>query len=273
MINFWLITVNYKDTELTKYFIESLEKFSKFKNLKVFIVDNHSSKDSRKKLEKIKLKSMLQIKIFSNEKNMYYWPAANKLILDNFKKYKTHPDWIIVCNNDISFIDDNFFNKLSKYNNKVFHIIGPKILNNKNADLNPFMEREMSRTKRWYWRIYFKNYYFSQILIFLNNLRKKFKYKTNQRKIRKVYAVHGSIIIFSKEFFRKGGMLDTNFELYGEEITTAEISKKYKCETYYIPHLKVFHNEHSSTKKINKKKIFFLAKKTHEYFIRSYLKK
>ena len=38
-------------------------------------------------------------------------------------------------------------------------------------------------------------------------------------------------MIFSKTFFKNGGWIDSNFEMFAEELTTAEIVKRLKMRT------------------------------------------
>ena len=57
------------------------------------------------------------------------------------------PDWTIVCNNDIIFNDNNFFDNLSIIKSKDFDVIGPNIMNKENKNLNPFMKSPMSKIK------------------------------------------------------------------------------------------------------------------------------
>ena len=63
----------------------------------------------------------------------------------------------------------------------------------------------------------------------------------------------------------------TQFKMYCEEMSTAEIVKKIGGKITYIPQLEVIHNEHSSINKIKRKTIFELAKESHKYFIQKYL--
>ena len=54
---------------------------------------------------------------------------------------KKYPDWTIICNNDILFNDKFFFDKLFKYDGKIYNVIGPNIVTNDNKQLNPFMNK------------------------------------------------------------------------------------------------------------------------------------
>lgn len=272
-MNFCIVTVNYKNTTHTEKLIKSIDKFSDKIDLKIIIVDNSSTLKSKKMLERAIKNSKHNFKIIPYKKNLYYWPAIKKTILKEFKSIKDYPDWMIFCNNDIEFSDINFFKKLAKYDRSKFSIIGPSIFS-KSKNLNPFMLSALSRQQKFFWKIYFKSFYFSLILntiSFCKNFFKKNNYSQNENL--EVYAVHGSAIIFSKFFFEMGGQIDSNFKLYAEEITTAEIAKRINCKIFFIPKLKLTHNQHSSIKHLNRKKRFLLAKESHFYFISNYLDK
>lgn len=271
----WIVTVNFGDTKSTEQLIDSLSVVNNLKSAKIIIADNASSFSSRSGLEQIIKKSFLDIKIFSYKKNLYYWPAINKVIKSLKTKFGTYPDWIIVCNNDITFSDKNLFEKLSKIDTKKFPIVGPTIINSDGKHLNPFMLASLSKWQRFFWRCYFFSYPLSIILLMIKKLLDFFILKSNQEKIstnKSVYAVHGSAIFFSNHFFNMGGWFDENFELYGEELTVAEIAKKLNIPVTYFPELEVTHHEHTSTKSINKRKLFYKAKKSHQYFESTYLK-
>ena len=88
-----------------------------------------------------------------------------------------------------------------------------------------------------------------------------------------VYAVHGAGILFSKYFFEQGGWLDDNFSLYGEELTVAEIAKQVGCPVTFNPELKLIHQEHTSTQKMDQRSIFNKARESHRYVISQYMDK
>jgi len=269
-MNISLITVNYKNTRITKRFINSLEECYNSEKIKIYIIDNHSTQKSKSELIEIKNKSFLNIHLEFNSENFFYWPAVGNL-LSKIYCNQVFPEWTIICNNDIIFNQRSLFDKLQKLDGDLFNLIGPSIESSQNKDLNPFLKKDLNLLHRIYWKVYFKSYFFAN---FLNALRKfSLLRKRNKEEIYKskhVYAVHGSFIFFSRYFFIKGGYLDKNFKLYCEELTTAEISRKIGCKIFHIPELRVFHNNHSSTKKMKKKLIFELAKESHNYFIRKY---
>ena len=274
-MDLWLITVNFVNTKLTKQLIDSLTRIDVSNSLKIGIADNASSSKSVEKLNQIKNNSKLDISIFFYKQNYYYWPAAKKVFTKMRKKYKKLPDWILICNNDVTFPDKLFFKKLKEINSKKYPIIGPDIIGSNENKLNPFMISTLSWVEKCFWWMYFKSYTLSLILLKLKSLRTLFLNKSkkhNQSFPQKVYAIHGSAILFSGEYFNRGGWLDDNFEMFGEEMSVAEIAKYLKMPVTYCPNLEIIHHEHSITKNTDKKILYKKAKESYKYIKSAYLK-
>ena len=275
-MNLWLITVNYRETAPTESLIQSLVACSLPESLKVAIADNECSTETTSKLNNLSDSLKLNMDIFSFNENRYYWPAAKK-VLSNLKASSIdYPDWVMVCNNDITFPDKDFFKKLIKIDPIKFPIIGPEILNDTNESLNPFMTEPLSRLERMYWWLYFISYSGSRFLLKSRKIWEKIgwnKKSKNRDQAKEVYAIHGSAILFSSAFFNKGGWLDGNFDLYGEELSVAEIAKKIGAAITYYPKLKITHHEHANTRQTNKKLLFEKSRESHRYIQSTYLKK
>ena len=147
-------------------------------NFSLAIIDNKSSSKSKKELLSLKKESKIDIDIFINEKNLYYWPAVKKVISDLRSSTSKFPDWILICNNDITINDRYFLKKLEKINPIKNPIIGPDITNTKGEHLNPFMDKPLSKLNYFYWWLYFISYPTSRILLptgfmFLNRTSKR----------------------------------------------------------------------------------------------------
>jgi len=271
----WIITVNYGNTAATKSLIDSLSIVKNFGSIKIGIADNDTSTSSSLELKKIINSTKIDVKIFSYKKNLYYWPAAKKVI-NNLKNINgSYPDWVIVCNNDIIFSDSNFFKLLSEVDINKYPIVGPNIANSIGERLNPFLVSPLSRLQKLYWDIYFISFRLSVLLLFIKKCFRTLTLRSHTENIsqkKEIYAVHGSAILFSNSFFVNGGFLDDNFEMYGEELSVAEIAKKLNIPVTFSPELKLIHQEHKSTKKIDKRILFNLAKKSHKYIQATYLK-
>ena len=272
-MNLKFITVNFGNTTATRNLVNSILSSSFEGSFSLTIVDNKSSSKSKKELLSLKKRSKIDMDIFINKKNLYYWPAVKKIISKLRDSTNKFPDWILICNNDITINDKYFLKKLEKINPIKNPIIGPDITNSKGEHLNPFMDKPLSRLNRIYWWLYFISYPSSRILLFLKRFLQFFSpnKKYGDQLSKTVYSVHGSAILLSSYFFKSGGWLDDNFELYGEEISLAEIAKKINIPITYYPKLTIKHNEHTNTKKINNKILFKKARDSHRYITTNYM--
>jgi len=220
-MHIWLITVNYGDPAPTASLLESLQACQKNTlTIKMGIADNASQSTNYNKLNKLKTGSDIEIELFPFAINQFYWPAANQVINKMLTIHGSYPDWIMVCNNDITFQDSNFFKNLEKIDLRKYPILGPEIIGEKTRlPLNPFMLEPMSSIKKFYWKIFYVSFSFSRLLLVIKNIRDRLLYNNNQSKNLgpvPVYAVHGAGILFSKYFFEQGGWLDDIFLFMGK---------------------------------------------------------
>jgi len=269
------ITVNYKNTEITKNFIQSFENLKLKENVSIVIVDNSSTSKSRKSLKTISLQSALDIKLIFSSKNLFYWGGANYALKKLNIDINNLPDWIIICNNDIIFNKVDLIIKLQNMNSNNYAVLAPSILSLKSKkNQNPYMLNPISKLGRLYYDIFFINslsgFFIYKIRTFLKRIFNIFSiYKTIDA--REIYAPHGSFMIFSKLFFSNGGWIDTNFEMFAEELTTAEIAKRLNMRIFFNPDLEVIHDEHSTLGLRNWKEKFYIFKRAYYYFKHEYL--
>ena len=118
-----------------------------------------NQKKSYNELNKIKNNSNLKTLIVFLTKTIFTGQQRKKSLAE-LKEKKAK--WTIVCNNDILIDDVNFFNKLYSLDSKTYHVIGAKIIDEKNKNLNPFMIKPMSKFRLFYWNLFFKSYYISK---------------------------------------------------------------------------------------------------------------
>ena len=208
------------------------------------------------------------------ERNTYYWGGAALALQTLLLDYNGPPQWIIVCNNDIIFPQIDFIKKLSALDPDKYHVIGPTIYSSVTGkNLNPYMDQPIRRLEKIYLSLFYINYVSARImqiaLKWLKKLASIFK-RPVASKIKKIYAPHGSFVIFSNQYFKRGGWIDSNYEMYGEEVTTAEIAKKNKIHIYFVPELEVIHVVHSSTTNHSWKREFNYAKTAYLYYKTAY---
>ena len=270
-----IITVNYKDTAVTERFIRSLQNLDTCSAVDLVIVDSESTVQTKEQLELLAKNTPFKTQLIFSERNTYYWGGAALALQTLLLDYNGPPQWIIVCNNDIIFPQIDFIKKLSALDPDKYHVIGPTIYSSVTGkNLNPYMDQPIRRLEKIYLSLFYINYVSARIMqIALKWLKKSaaiFKRPVASKK-KKIYAPHGSFVIFSNQYFKRGGWIDSNYEMYGEEVTTAEIAKKNKIPIFFVPELEVIHVIHSSTKSHSWKREFNYAKTAYLYYKNTYL--
>ncbi len=269
------ITVNYKNTAITANFLTSLQQLDLGERSAVVIVDNESTTSSQESLRELCGKIDLDTKIISSPKNRYYWGGAAHALQTLGLDYDNRPNWIIVCNNDILFKQSDLLLKLCELDPEEYPVLAPTIIStNSMKNLNPYMVRPIKTMAKLYYAMFFFNSVTGLLIYkfrkFLKNLLFVLSNTQNEHG-RTIYAPHGAFIIFSNVFFQKGGWLDDNLTMYGEEFTVAEIARRLQLPVHYRPDLEVMHVEHSSTKEQNWSQSFAAIKNAYYYVKREYL--
>lgn len=252
-----LITVNYKDESATIDLLTSLKHVEGASRVDVIVVDNGSEPKSLAKLRNV-TSLCPNFNLMESNTNRGYFGAA-KCAFDHYlSSGHSLPDWVIVCNHDVIIDDQQFLMKLLSRDPCAVGIIAPRIqVLADGTDQNPFMRRRPGRLRWASLRLVYSNYFFAnfwdwlsrqkrKLLRLLKNLRMWSSAQCNLNR-EEIYAPHGSFFIFSRQFFDKGGYLDTNLFLYGEEISVAEICRTLGLRVLFDPSLSVLHHEHLST--------------------------
>jgi len=269
-----IITVNYKDTNVTENFVHSLGNLDASDKVKLVVVDSASTPKTKDNLQSLLHSSTLKTQLIVSASNTFYWGGV-ALALDTLDlNYANGPSWIIVCNNDILFTQQDFLEQLIALDPDKYPVIGPTIYSSVTGkNLNPYMDQPIRRLEKIYLSLFYINYVTARImqisLKWLKKLLATLK-RPSPSKIKKIYAPHGSFVIFSNQYFKRGGWIDSNYEMYGEEVTTAEIAKKNKIPIFFIPDLKVLHVIHSSTTSHSWKREFNYAKTAYLYYKTAY---
>ena len=270
-----VITVNYKNTIITENFIHSLENLDANDNVELIVVDSASTPRTKEILQSLLQNSKLKTQLIDSSRNTFYWGgialALNTLDLN----YANGPSWIIACNNDILFTQNNFLKKLIALDVDKYTVIGPTIYSSVTGkNLNPAMAKPINIFGKIYYSILFINPKTARLIQIIRQMTQKLFYTVFKRSTPtsgKIYAPHGSLMIFSKHYFTRGGWIDDNFKLYGEEISTAEIALNNNLEIHYLPQLEVSHVDHSSTGTNIWQDWFYHAKETYKYLKKAYL--
>lgn len=256
-----IFTVNYKNSNDTIRFLNSLKSVNGYSSIEVIIIDNSGDFNQGGKNNEIEiLENYLKtsdcnnVHLLPNEKNLGYFGAVSyaiKVRRMNLSDY----DFTIISNNDIIIEDINFFDKLALTLNEA-DIISPSIISLITGhDQNPYRENEVSFLHKIYYKVYFTHLFLAVFLDFVKSILRK-RISTVYHGPRFIFSTHGSFVIFSSTFFKNSGYIDDRLFLYGEEEFISAIVRLNHMKIKYIPSLKVLHNEHKSTKENSFRKAY-----------------
>ena len=272
-----LITVNFHNTDETRNLVSSLATLPGFDLCRVIVVDNAATAATRAALNE--LTRGYAVEVLHSEENLFYWGGLSFAIKRCYPTVEDLPDWLIVCNNDTWIEDDDFFTKLLSYDPAGYHIVAPRIISAATGrDQNPFLRSEVGMMRRMKWKLYYSSYLLARLLMIvywgrqmINGVRQRLGPSPNDCESR-IYAPHCAFVIFSREFFRMGGRLDSSFRLFGEEITTAEIAKRIGAAVYYCPSLSIMHREHVTLSGKLTRTRYEFEREAYSHFYNQYLK-
>lgn len=273
-----IICMNYFNEEDTVAYVRSLFTQNYSSALRVLIVDNSTIEPPNTKLQSLQ-KESTQIRVLYPKKNLGYLGGA-AWGLEVFLANQDLPDWVIVSNTDIEFLNKNFFQRLFDFYPNGFNgVVAPSILSGlTGCNQNPFMENRPTKYRMHFLKWIFMTYptlVFYQFLAIIKSFIKKNRAMKRNDIIQQpitIYAPHGSFILFNKNFFLQGGNLDYEVFLFGEEIFIAETVKKQNLKIQFDPRLVVLHNEHATTGMIKNKKMARFMKEASAYCANRYFK-
>lgn len=248
-------------------------------DLEVIVCDNSNPNYEETKLDTLKCKIDELNYSYIKLNNVGYFPAfsVGKDYLDDVTG-STDWDYVIVTNVDLQF-DKTFFKNLISINLPLdVGIVAPSIISKQTKeDINP---KILSRPKKIK---LLSLYYGFQFLLFyrvynwlsvnkakLRGYKQKHFPKKSYRTGQEMYAAHGSIMIFTKNYFNLGASIYYPRFLFGEEVFVAEETKLKGLKTVYFSELRIYDNEHGST---SREADHFISKehvKSYKYLLQNY---
>ncbi|APT76066.1 hypothetical protein LN42_06480 [Marinitoga sp. 1137] len=257
---FSFLILHYQTIEDTIECVESIFNNIEYDNYNIVIVDNGSPNKSGIELKQ-KYKNNKKIMVLINEKNLGFAKGNN--IGFKYIKNNENSDFIVMINNDTIIKQKDFLNKvISVYKNERFHVLGPKIISlvdNKNQNPQNVLYKNKSDVIKAIKK--FKILYFLNLILLDNFIRLVYKnfLKKSLNKEKKFLGekkdqkLHGSCLIFSKDYIEKyDGLYDKTF-MYAEEDILYFITKRDNLKMIYNPEIVIYHKEDSATNSILKK--------------------
>lgn len=269
MVDIVFVVLHYLTTKDTVECVKSIKDKCKKYDYKIVIVDNASPNNSEEKLREFYENNANVDLILLNE-NIGFARGNNKGI--EFARKKYSPNFIVVMNNDVNLLQDNTVELIeSEYEKSGFAVLGPMVYtadgrcnDNPGTNIPITLEKLNLAIKNS------KKYYFicKWNLRSIYRLIEKIKSKVRREKGDEVeyndylntkynIQLHGCFLCFSKEYFKQFNGFFSGTFLYLEEDILFYLTQKAKMKTVYLPDLKVYHKEDSSSKaawKSNKKR-------------------
>ena len=251
--NILIIGVIYNTYQETLRYLDSLIPVTN-ENFLLILVDNSDTVKPPDFLKKIKCLSFLHY--IETGKNSGYFGGAREGLKCYLRKYSTYPRWVLVTNVDIVFTPQ-FFQKLNELNDlQNLGVVAPSIISRKwNTDYNPKILVRYRKGKLLFFRFIY-SCFLLQNLYLLAAYAKKWRrgLRRGKKSIaehtvmkgRKIYAPHGSCLVFKNTYFTSGGTLDLPNFLFGEEIFVAETTARLGLDVIYDPGMVINDYEHAS---------------------------
>lgn len=258
-----MICVNYNSDDAARRYIESLTCITKQDNIEMsfVLVDNSERSSSQSFFKQVQsiIPSLICIK---SPVNSGYFGGA-RLGFENYLATNLLPDWVIVSNVDLEIRDKDFIFHLRDLSGiEKIAVIAPSILSLVSKhDWNPQLIERPSKIKMHSYKYLFRNFYLFNSYQLISKMKyfvsssllkgleyfkiRKYEKKSYARK--NIYSPHGSFIIFSKQYFAKGGNLSYPKFLFGEEIFVAETVRSIGLTVVYYPAMQVYSYDHVST--------------------------
>ncbi len=247
---FCFLILHYNSIEDTEDCIASIKGLNQENQIKILIVDNHSPNQSGTYLYE-KYKNDDRIKVIITEENHGFSKGNNIGCEAAVREW--NPDFLIVANNDIVFVQPEFLRKIEKeYSLSEFDILGPDIYdpylqNHQNPmDINPPSAAASMKT------IFLNSIVLLLPKLFCPLLKTYFESpdpgtKLNSQLPDENVVLQGSCLIYSKKYLQKKlskcrNMLffpETHF--YYEEYIQTVWCRRNGCKTRYSPSLLVHH--------------------------------
>jgi GT2 family glycosyltransferase len=252
-LNIIFYCVNYINYREVCDFTKKVNELKQNEKCKIVIVNNSDITEFNNLV--YNLNQFNNVEIIHSPENLGYINGIYKGYIETNRKYHNTTQYHIMCNTDISFENEFFIENLFKiYTEEDEIVLAPKIVSKlTGANQNPFLINRPTKLLFLKWKISHLNSCFYILNNWLSMLKNKLR-KKSEKQSQKIYAPHGSFIIFKNTFFELDCTLQYPKFLYGEEVFIGEQVFRLNKAIKYVNDLKVIHEEHTSTSLLGNEK-------------------
>ena len=261
-MNFSFVILHYNALADTIECIDSIKQ-SVGLNCGIVVVDNKSPNGSGTELAK-RYKDDSQVTVILNEKNEGF--ARGNNVGFRYAKENQNPDFIVMLNNDTLILQNDFAAQVeTEYAQTQFAVLGPIIKTpHKPYSSNPGPSRLPS--EKWFEKYIAKNR-FKLVLNYLCGLDsvyewlvqkifgkkdKRFDVSLLEHRAENV-VLHGSFLIFSKDYISRFEGLNGRTFLYQEERLLFLRLQQNHLKSVFSPNIEIYHKEDAATKTVSVK--------------------
>jgi GT2 family glycosyltransferase len=240
-----VICVNYRSSDAAIEFVGDLLAQDTIDRLEIVVVDNSASETAGLRLPY----QHPNVRILTPSSNLGYFGGADFGV----QQLGAHPEWLAVSNPDVRMPGRRFFSDLfSNHPSGAAAVVSPQIVSADGLDQNPFMPRRPSSVRmhlyKWLFRYHQSTLAYEilsaqkqRLRTLLGHGRNHRDLSTSELKPRRIYAPHGSFILFHRSYFEGGGTLRYGTFLFGEEFFVAETARRLGLDVVYDPRLRLIH--------------------------------
>jgi len=258
MIKVSFVILHFGDIGVTCQCIESILNMEEQEKISIVLVDNDEKlQETYKKWDNYSAKN--NIFILKMQKKLGFSEANNKGY--QYAIDKIHPEFIVLCNNDIIFTQKDFVSILENcYDKEGFDLLGPEI----RKTLTGEHQNPMDSRIRTYWEAW-QTVFYNRLALLLYPLIYSFLLKHQNKRngiqeeksaINNDYysckheniVLCGACLIFSKKFIREEKKaFDPETQFYYEEYVLTLRCQQKQYKILYDPSLKVLHGTGAAT--------------------------
>lgn len=262
------VILNYNDAKTS---IDLLEKIKTYKNITSIIVVDNASTDNSAVLLKKYIKDKDNIEFIENKKNAGYSGGNNYGI--KYARYMKNCKYIVVANPDVEFDDRSIIKmRRSLELNKNLACVSPIMLLEENKTIDSLNSPPAFPLRPWFYELLEMLPLSRRVFHSLLAYSKRF-YKNESKKIKKVGAIAGSLLMIDADKFLEVGGYDENTFLYCEESILGKRFASYLYDTAILIDIYYIHKHSISISKefssvLERQK---LREKSALYYFKEYL--
>jgi len=237
-----VIFANYGCHQVVESAIRSLARCHDVDCVEVVIVENGGEQVDAAALQSLGFHSVQSVVA---AENAGYFGA---LVIAWQRSKERNFQFRILCNPDVEFAQQDFVRRLMMRPILAnVAVIAPSIISSRTGrDQNPYMNRSPGVLRRLWWRCL----YFSFLLYRLRcRLTERTRVEPNTTHVAEqpIFAPHGAMMIFSRDFFKLSPFFSRVPFLYAEELFVGRMTRDAGLTVLYAPDLQVVHRENAVT--------------------------